>query len=90
MSVKLHLPDSLSIVAKRKLLYEVKGKTVGECLNYLMGLVPGMRKALFYNTGGLLPNVRVLVGDESESTDLGDLEKKVKDGDEIFVKTNFR
>ncbi len=90
MSIKIHLPDSLSVVAKGKLLYEVNGKTVGECLNCLTGLVPGLRKALFYETGGLLPNVRALVGDEDESTDLGDLIKKVKDGDEVFVKTNFR
>ena len=90
MSAKLHLPDSLSVVAKRKLLYEVNGKTVGECLDYLMGLVPGIRKALFYDTGGLLPNVKVLVGYEDEGTDLEDLKKRVNDGDEIFIKTNFR
>jgi hypothetical protein len=40
MSIKLHIPDSLSVITKRKLLYEVQGKTVGECLNDLVGLVP--------------------------------------------------
>jgi hypothetical protein len=90
MSIKLHIPDSLSAITKRKLSYEVQGKTVGECLNDLVGLVPGIKKALFYETGGLLPDIKVLVGYKSEGTDLEGLAKKVNDGDEIFVKTNFR
>ncbi len=90
MGIKIHLPDSLSVAAKRKLLYEVEANTVGECVNRLLDFVPGLRNALFYDTGGLLPNVRVLVGSENESTELNDLQKKVKEGDEIFVKTNFR
>ncbi len=90
MSAKLHLPDSLSVVAKHQLLYDVEGETVAECLKFLVGFLPGIRNALFYETGGLLPNVRVLVGSEDEGTNSNDLKKKVKDGDEIFVKTNYR
>ncbi len=90
MTIKIHLPESLSVVAERKLLYQVEANTVGECLNQLLQLVPGLRNALYYDTGGLLPNVRVLVGGESESDDLDDPQKTVKDGDEVFVKTNFR
>ncbi len=90
MTIKIHLPNSLSVVAKGKLQYEVEAKTVGECVDRLLRFVPGLRYALFYETGGLLPNVRVLVGSENGSTDRDDLKKEVKAGDEAFIKTNFR
>ncbi len=90
MTIKIHLPNSLSVMAKGKLQYEVEANSVGGCVDKLLRLVPGLRSALFYETGGLLPNVRVLVGSENGSTDRDDLKKKVKDGDEVFIKTNFR
>ncbi len=94
MSIKLHLPESLAAITKGKLLYDVKGSTVGECLNNLIGLVPKIKQALFYETGksledgDLLPIVAVLVDEESSQGE--SLVKKVRDGDEIFIKTNFR
>ncbi len=85
MSIKLFLPDSLSYLAKGENLFEVNGKTVGECLNQLIGLVPVMRETLFYESGRLVPNIEVLVN--QESTDAEVLAKRLEDGDEIQIKT---
>lgn len=91
MSIKFHVPDSLSIMAKDKRLIELNGKTAGECLNELMGLIPGMKDVLFYETGGALKlrsQIRVLVNEDSVDTE--GLAREVKDGDEIYIKTNIR
>ncbi|MFH1122438.1 MAG: hypothetical protein V1758_02145, partial [Pseudomonadota bacterium] len=60
MSIKLYLPDRLRFtIGKGKDLFEVDGKTVGECLDDLVRLHPSMKKALFYECGGLDPHVKV-------------------------------
>jgi molybdopterin converting factor small subunit len=84
MSIKLFLPASLSYLAKGEDLFEVNGKTVGECLNELVGLVPVMKETLFYESGRLVPSIKVLVN--QESTDVEGLAKELKDGDEIQIK----
>jgi molybdopterin converting factor small subunit len=85
MSIKLFLPTSLSYLAKGKDLFEVNGRTVGECLNELVSLVPVMKEALFLGKR-LQPTIEVLVN--QESTDADGLAKKLKDGDEIHIKMN--
>jgi molybdopterin converting factor small subunit len=57
---------------------------VGECLNELVGLVPVMKETLFYESGRLVPSIKVLVN--QESTDVEGLAKELKDGDEIQIK----
>jgi molybdopterin converting factor small subunit len=84
MSIKLFLPTSLSHLSKGKDLFEVNGRTVGECLNELVGLVPVMKETLFYESGRLVPSIKVLVN--QESTDVEGLAKELKDGDEIQIK----
>ena len=84
MSIKLFLPKSLSHLSKGKDLFEVNGRTVGECLNQLVGLVPAMKEALFYELGRLVPGIKVLVN--QESTDAEGLARELKDGDEIQIK----
>jgi molybdopterin converting factor small subunit len=84
MSIKLFLPKSLSHLSKGKDLFEVNGRTVGECLNELVGLVPVMKETLFYESGRLVPSIKVLVN--QESTDVEGLAKELKDGDEIQIK----
>ena len=49
MSVKLFLPTSLSHLSGGKDLFEVSGKTVGECLDQLVGLVHLMKGTIFYD-----------------------------------------
>ena len=84
MNIKLFLPKSLSHLSKGKDLFEVNGKTVGECLNELVVLVPVMKETLFYESGRLVPGIKVLVN--QESTDAEGLAKELKDGDEIQIK----
>ncbi len=87
MSIKLYIPGSLSATAKGKHLLEVNGKTVGDCLNQLVGILPGMEEVLFYEKGetlALRSRINVLVNGESAVT-----AKEVKDGDEIRIKMNI-
>ena len=87
MSIKLYIPGSLSATAKGKHLLEVNGKTVGECLNQLVSILPGMEEVLFYEKGetfALRSRINVLVNGESAVT-----AKEVKDGDEIRIKMNI-
>lgn len=86
MSVKLFLPRSLNYLAEGKDLFEVNGRTVGECLDQLVNLVPAMEKVLFYDSRDRLqPTIKVLVNEES--ADAEGLARKLNDGDEIEIKT---
>jgi len=88
MSKKLNIRGGLTATTKGKRLFEVEGKTVGECLNHLVSLVPKMEEALFYKTEkgpALRSTIEVLVN--SKSTDLV---TEVNDGDEIKIKKNVQ
>ncbi len=85
MSIKVFLSDSLSYLAKGEILFEVNGKTVGECLDQLVSLVPAMKQVLFYDSRDRLqPTIKVLVNQESTGAEV--LVKKLHDGDEIQIK----
>ncbi len=87
MSVKLFLPSSLIYLTKGKELFELNGRTVGECLDQLVSIAPTMKGALFYESGDWLhPTIKVLVNQESVDAEV--LAKQLKDGDEIEIKTN--
>ncbi len=87
MSVKLFLPSGLIYLTKGKELFELNGKTVGECLNQLVSIAPIMKGALFYESGDWLhPTIKVLVNQESVDAEV--LAKQLKDGDEIEIRTN--
>ena len=59
----------------------VQGTTVGECLNHLVRLYPGMEKALFAKKDKLLNVVEVFVNHAAAYPN--ELKKPVTDGDEI-------
>jgi molybdopterin converting factor small subunit len=89
MSIKLYVLGGLTIITKGKDTFEVNGKTVCECLNHLVSLIPKMKEILFYETGetlALYSNIEVLVNDKSVNTE--GLAKEVNDGDEIRIKKN--
>ncbi len=88
MSIKLFLPASLSNLANGKDWFELNGKTVGECLNQLVGLVPTPKNVLFIESGDKLTwTFKILVN--QESTDAEGLATKLDDGDEIEIKTTM-
>ena len=87
MSVKLAIPPYLQIFANNMETVEVTGKTVGECLKDLTKQYPEMEKVLFDSDGRLfysgLSSVAIYVNGEDAYPE--ELNKKVKDGDEIRV-----
>ncbi len=88
MSINLFLPANLSKFAKGKHWFEVNGKTVGECLNQLLNIVPALKSVLFCEEGDKLSwAFKVLVN--QESTDAEGLATKLEDGDEIEIKTTL-
>jgi len=87
MSIKIEVRGGLSIIAKGKQLIEVNGKTVGECLNQLVSLVPKMKEAVFYETRqglAIRSSIQVKVNEQIVYTE--DLANEVKDGDQIYIK----
>ena len=81
MSIKLYLPSRFYYLWEGKEVLDVTGKTVAECVDDLVRLIPLMKKALSYESGALDPHIKVLVNQEGVGA-VG-LAKKVHDVDEI-------
>ena len=64
MSIKLYLPSRFYYLWEGKEVLDVTGKTVAECLDDLVHLIPLMKKALSYESETLDPHIRVLVNQE--------------------------
>lgn len=81
MSIKLYLPNRFYYLWEGKGVIDVTGKTVAECMDDLVRLIPLMKKALSYKSGTMDPEIKVLVNQE----DVGGegLARRVLDGDEI-------
>jgi molybdopterin converting factor small subunit len=62
---------------------EVKGNTVGECLDNLVKQFPDAKKHFFSSKGILFENISIYVN--GESTYPKQLAKPVKDGDELNI-----
>lgn len=62
---------------------EVSGKTVGECLVNLTERFPDIKRLLFDENGNLYDYLLIYVNKQSASSD--ELDKPVKDGDEIHI-----
>lgn len=61
MSVSVRLPRLLAQAAKTGLTHEVEGSTVGEVLQSLFALEPGVRGHIVDETGAVRPHVSVFV-----------------------------
>jgi molybdopterin converting factor small subunit len=81
MSKKLYLPSRFYYLWEGKEVLDITGKTVAECLDDLVRLIPLMKKALSYESGALDPHIKVLVNQEGVGAE--GLARKVHDGDEI-------
>jgi molybdopterin converting factor small subunit len=79
--MKLHV--MLQKYADGQDVVEVKGKTVGECFNYLVRKYPDLKKQLFYKRARLFGYFDVYVNGETIYPE--NLKKPVKDGDEISI-----
>ncbi len=50
MSIKLNIRGGLTSKTKGKNFFEVNGKTLGECLEHLVILIPKLQETPFYKT----------------------------------------
>jgi hypothetical protein len=81
MGIKLYLPSRFYYLWEGREAIDVTGKTVAECLDDLIRIIPLMSKALSYASGALDPHIKVLVNQNGVGAE--GLTRKVNDGDEI-------
>ncbi len=81
MSVRINIRPVLAHFTDGQTVVEVKGSTVGQCLDDLVQQFPKVKKVLFGKDGGLRNYVEVYINRESAYPD--ELAKPVKDGDEL-------
>jgi len=83
MSIKIDIPSYLQPYTNNMEVVEVKGNTVGECLDHLIKQFPDMGKMLFSDDGELLEYAGIFVN--GEDTYPKELVKPVKDEDKLQV-----
>ena len=83
MGVKVHIHQTFRQITNGLDVVDVEGNTVGECLRHLVKLFPAMEERLFDKKGSLLNVVEIYVNMESAYPQ--ELEKPVKDGDQIHI-----
>jgi len=83
MSVKVHIHTTHRQYTNGLEVVEVKGNSVGDCLNHLVQQFPGMEKALFAKKDKLHNIVEIYVNHATAYPN--ELVKPVKEGDEIHL-----
>jgi molybdopterin converting factor small subunit len=83
MSIKINLPSYFLPYTNDKSIVEVKGTTVGECLNQLVKQFPDLKKMVFDKKGKLHAYIGLYVNGEDAFPQ--QLAKPVRDGDEIHI-----
>jgi molybdopterin converting factor small subunit len=83
MAVKVHIHTTHRQYTNGLEVVEVKGNTVGDCLNQLVQQFPGMEKALYAKKDKLHNIVEIYVNHATAYPN--ELVKPVKDGDEIHL-----
>ena len=83
MGVEVHIRPIAYKHPHSLIVAEVNGDTVGECLDHLIKLFPGIEKDLFNKDGTLLRYVNILVNGENASPE--NLAKSVRNNDEIHI-----
>jgi molybdopterin converting factor small subunit len=83
MALKVHIHTTHRQYTNGLEVVEVKGNTVGDCLNHLVQQFPGMEKALFAKKDKLHNIVEIYVNHATAYPN--ELVKPVKDGDEIHL-----
>ena len=83
MTVKVYIHTTHRQYTDGLEVVDVKGNTVGDCLNHLVQQFPGMEKALFSKKDKLHNIVEVYVNHTTAYPN--ELMKPVKEGDEIHL-----
>ena len=82
MSVKLKIDAALSYYTSKQQLVEIKGNTVGECLENLVEQYPDFAKVMYFRENELASLVSVYIDGEGSPLEFS---RPVKEGDELFV-----
>lgn len=85
MSIKIHIHITHRRHTNGLATIEVEGKSVGEALNNFTDLYPGIKDEIFNKKGELHHYIEIYLNQETAYP--GELEKKVKDGDDIQIIT---
>ncbi len=85
MSIKIHIHVTHRCHTNSEKTIEVEGDTVRKALENFVAQYPGMKKELFDKNGKLLHYIEIYLN--NVSTYPGELEKQLKDGDELQVIT---
>ncbi len=83
MSVKVHIHTTHRQYTDGLEVVDIKGNTVGDCLNHLVQQFPGMESALFAKKDKLHNTIEVYVNHATAYPN--ELMKPVKEGDEIHL-----
>ena len=83
MSVKLNIGPALCYYTDNKVSVEVTGSTVGECLNYLIRQYPDLKVIIDNHIGKLVGFITIFLN--KESIVIHDLDKSVRDGDQLTI-----
>ena len=83
MSITVRIPPILYRYSGDKQVASVEGSTIGQCLDHLIKQFPGIEEALFDKDGKLKYWLNIYVN--RESCYPGELARRVKDGDEIYI-----
>lgn len=83
MGVKIHIHPDMYYLADGKEIIEVTGNTVGECLNQLITLYPGLGELIFYKDGQLQTFLEIYVNRMTAYPN--ELVRTVEDGDDIHL-----
>ncbi len=83
MSIRVTVSQALTEYSTGSQLGEVKGNTVGECLEQLTRKVPSLKQWLFDENGALHEYVDIFINKENAFPE--PLAKPIKDGDELHI-----
>ena len=83
MSIQINISQFLQHLTNDVRVVNVNGKTVGDCLNDLVGQFPQLETLLFDKEGELLKLLNVYVNGESAYPE--ELAKSVNDGDKLDI-----
>ena len=83
MSVKVHIHTTHRQYTNGLEVVDVKGNTVGDCLNHLVQQFPALEKALFAKKDKLHNTVEIFVNHATAYPN--ELVKPVNEGDEIHL-----
>jgi len=83
VATQVHIHKTHRHFTGGKAVVQTEGDTVGACLKYLVRQFPGMQTIVFDKKGTLKGTLEIYVNHQSAFPK--ELEKRVKDGDEIHL-----